>query len=97
MSTDRERPRPKIVPRRQVTRPRVYFEIGGLMVYGWSVADQWRRVAGYSARILQGTKPSDIPIYLESKFQLLVNLKLAKSLGLTIPGSLLGRADEVIE
>ena len=46
---------------------------------------------------LQGTKPSDIPIYLESKFQLLVNLKLAKSLGLTIPGSLLGRADEVIE
>jgi putative ABC transport system substrate-binding protein len=76
---------------------RVYFEIGGLMVYGWSVADQWRRVAGYSARILQGAKPSDIPIYLESKFQLLVNLKLAKSLGLTIPSSLLARADEVIE
>jgi putative tryptophan/tyrosine transport system substrate-binding protein len=54
-------------------------------------------MAGYVARILEGAKPSDIPIYLESKFQLLINLKVANSLGLTISTSLLLRADEVIE
>jgi putative ABC transport system substrate-binding protein len=76
---------------------REFFEIGGLMVYGSDIADVFRRLAGYIDQILKGTKPGEIPIYLESKFQLLVNLKVAKTLGLTIPTSLLVRADEVIE
>jgi putative tryptophan/tyrosine transport system substrate-binding protein len=56
-----------------------------------------RHVAGYVVRILTGAKPSDLPIYLESNYELLINLKVAMSLGLTIPTSLLVRADEVIE
>jgi putative tryptophan/tyrosine transport system substrate-binding protein len=76
---------------------RDFFEIGGLMVYGSDIAGVFRRLAGYIDQILKGTKPGEIPIYLESKFQLLVNLKVAKTLGLTIPTSLLVRADEVIE
>jgi putative ABC transport system substrate-binding protein len=76
---------------------RVYFDIGGLMVYGSDIADMHRRVAGYIDQILRGRKPAELPIYLESKFELLVNLKAAKALGLTIPTSLLVRADEVIE
>jgi putative tryptophan/tyrosine transport system substrate-binding protein len=76
---------------------RTYVEIGGLMAYGSSVADAMRHVAGYIVRILTGTKPSDLPIYLESKYELLINLKVAMSLGLTFPTSLLVRADEVIE
>jgi putative ABC transport system substrate-binding protein len=76
---------------------RTYAEIGGLMAYGSSIGDVMRHVAGYIVRILTGTKPSDLPIYLESKYELLINLKVAMSLGLTIPTSLLVRADEVIE
>jgi putative ABC transport system substrate-binding protein len=76
---------------------RAYFDIGGLMVYGSDNADMYRRVAGYAGEILRGKKADDLPIYLESKFELLVNLKVAKTLGLTIPTSLLVRADEVIE
>jgi putative tryptophan/tyrosine transport system substrate-binding protein len=76
---------------------RTYVEIGGLMAYGSSAADIMRHAAGYIVRILAGTKPSDLPIYLESKYELLINLKVAMSLGLTIPTSLLVRADEVIE
>jgi putative tryptophan/tyrosine transport system substrate-binding protein len=76
---------------------RTYWEIGGFMAYGSSTADVMRHVAGYIVRILTGTKPSDLPIYLESKYELLINLKVAMSLGLTIPTSLLVRADEVIE
>jgi putative ABC transport system substrate-binding protein len=67
------------------------------MVYGSDNADMYRRVAGYTDQILRGKKAGDPPIYLESKFELLVNLKAAKTLGLTIPTSLLVRADEVIE
>jgi putative ABC transport system substrate-binding protein len=76
---------------------RAFVEIGGLIAYGSSAADVMRRATGYVVRILTGTKPSDLPIYLESKYELLINLKVAMSLGLTIPTSLLVRADEVIE
>ena len=67
------------------------------MVYGSDIADMYRRVAGYTDQILRGRKPGEIPIYLESKFELLVNLKAAKTLGLTIPTSLLVRADDIPE
>jgi putative tryptophan/tyrosine transport system substrate-binding protein len=76
---------------------RTYVEIGGLLSYGSSAADVMRHAAGYIVRILTGTKPSDLPIYLESKYELLINLKVAMSLGLTFPTSLMVRADEVIE
>jgi len=76
---------------------REYFSIGGLVTYGSDLSGVYRRVAGYADRILRGKKPSEIPVYLESRFELLVNLKAAKSLGVTIPTSLLVRADEVIE
>jgi putative tryptophan/tyrosine transport system substrate-binding protein len=76
---------------------RTYFEKGGLMVYGSDVAALFRLVASYIDQILRGAKPGEIPIYLESKFELLINLKAAKALGLAVPTSLLVRADEVIE
>jgi putative ABC transport system substrate-binding protein len=76
---------------------RAYFELGGLMVYGSDVAALYRRAANYADQILRGRKPGDLPIYMESKYELLLNLKMAKALGLTFPLSLLGRADEVIE
>jgi ABC-type uncharacterized transport system substrate-binding protein len=76
---------------------RAYFEEGGLMVYGSDLTALYRRVASYIDQILKGAKPGEIPIYLEAKFELLINLKAAKALGLTVPTSLLVRADEVIE
>jgi putative ABC transport system substrate-binding protein len=76
---------------------REYFELGALMVYGPSVSDCYRRLAGYIDQILKGAHPGDLPIYLASKFDLLINLKTAKAIGITIPPSLLVRADEVIE
>ena len=76
---------------------RAYFEEGGLMVYGSDLTALYRRVASYIDQILRGAKPGEIPIYLEAKFELLINLKATRALGLAVPTSLLVRADEVIE
>jgi putative ABC transport system substrate-binding protein len=76
---------------------REYFEVGALMAYGNSSSDIYRRLAVYIDQILKGAHPGDLPIYLAAKFELLINLATAKALGLTIPPSLLVRADEVIE
>ncbi len=83
------------LPAMYVLRP--YVEAGGLISYGADLNDIWRRAAGFVDKILKGARPGDLPVEQPTKLELVISLKTAKALGLTIPPALLLRADQVIE
>ena len=82
---------PAVYPYRQ------FAEVGGLLSYGNDLRDNYRRAATYAHRILRGEQPSELPVQVPVKFELVINLKAAKVLGIEVPPTLLARADEVIE
>src|SRR5262249_4611372 len=89
-----------VTPASKYRLPAAYQSLsfaGALLAYGPNPIDQYRRAAGYVDRILKGEKPANLPVQAPTKYELIINLKTAKALGLTVPPSLLARADEVIE